>query len=107
MRYGNPSIESAINSLEKHGVNRLLVLPMYPQYSATTTASSFDAIFKVHAQKRNPPALRMVKNYHDHPAYIAALTQQVKDFWEIHGRPDFQQGDKLVLSFHGFRKELY
>lgn len=104
MRYGNPSIESVMDQLEQEGVNRLLVLPLYPQFSATTTASSFDAIFKVQAQKRNPPALRMIKNYHDHPAYIVALAQQVKDFWSIHGSPQFQNGDKLVLSFHGVPK---
>ncbi len=104
MRYGNPSIEKAMNDLESEGVNRLLVLPLYPQYSATTTASSFDAVFQVHAQKRNPPALRMVKNYHDHPAYIAALVQQVQEYWAVHGVPDFKNGDKLVMSFHGVPK---
>jgi ferrochelatase len=104
MRYGNPSIENVMNDLESEGVNRLLVLPLYPQYSATTTASSFDAVFQVHARKRNPPALRMVKNYHDHPAYIAALVKQVQDYWAIHGTPDFKNGDKFVMSFHGVPK---
>ncbi len=104
MRYGNPSIEKVMNELENEGVNRLLVLPLYPQYSATTTASSFDAVFEVHSKKRNPPALRMVKNYHDHPAYIASLVKQVQDFWVIHGTPDFKNGDKLVMSFHGVPK---
>jgi len=104
MRYGNPSIEKVMNELENEGVNRLLVLPLYPQYSATTTASSFDAVFAVHSKKRNPPALRMVKNYHDHPAYIAALVKQVQDYWAIHGTPDFKNGDKFVMSFHGVPK---
>ena len=104
MRYGNPSIEKVMNELENEGVNRLLVLPLYPQYSATTTASSFDAVFEVHAKKRNPPALRMVKNYHDHPAYIGSLVKQVQDYWVAHGKPDFKNGDKLVMSFHGVPK---
>jgi ferrochelatase len=104
MRYGNPSIEKVMNELENEGVNRLLVLPLYPQYSATTTASSFDAVFEVHSKKRNPPALRMVKNYHDHPAYIASLVKQVQDYWGVHGTPDFKNGDKFVMSFHGVPK---
>ena len=104
MRYGNPSIEKVMNELESDGVNRLLVLPLYPQYSATTTASSFDAVFEVHSRKRNPPALRMVKNYHDHPAYIKSLAARVQAYWDVHGVPDFKNGDKFVMSFHGVPK---
>lgn len=101
MRYGQPSIESALAKLEEQGVDRLLVLPLYPQYSATTTASSFDEIFRVMGKQRNQFALRMVKHYHDHPAYIESLKQQVLAYWDKNGRPNFEGGDKFVMSFHG------
>lgn len=94
MRYGNPSIASTLDRL-KH-CERILVLPLYPQYSASTTGSSMDAVFRELSRMRNAPALRMVKHYHDHPSYIAALAQSVRDYWMQNGRPD-----KLLISFHG------
>jgi len=104
MRYGNPSIESALERLREKGVERLLVLPLYPQYSATTTASTFDEIFRVLSGWRNQPELRLVKHYHDHEAYITALKNQIEGYWASHGRPDFEAGDRLLLSFHGVPK---
>ena len=104
MRYGNPSIESAMKKLQSDGVERLLVLPMYPQYSATTSASSFDEIFRILKTWRNQPEIRVVKHYHDHPAYIRALKLQVERYWDAHGRPDFSQGHKVLFSFHGVPK---
>ena len=99
MRYGNPSIGKALRGLRETGCDRILVLPMYPQYSMSTTASVFDAVFSGIASLRNVPALRLVKHYHDHPAYIAALAKSVGDYWMTNGRPD-----KLVMSFHGVPK---
>jgi ferrochelatase len=96
MRYGRPSIESSVLALREQGCDRILVLPLYPQYSASATASVFDAVSRILVRMRNLPALRFVKHFHDHPAYIAALARQVNDYWMAHGRPD-----KLVLSFHG------
>ncbi|MGI4848797.1 MAG: ferrochelatase [Janthinobacterium lividum] len=96
MRYGAPSVASVLDKLRQDGVDRILVLPAYPQYSATTTASIFDAVFGHYARVRNVPELRLIKHYHDHPAYIDALAQSVRAFWSRHGR-----GDKLLLSFHG------
>lgn len=104
MRYGQPSIEWAMKRLEQQGVDRLLVLPLYPQYSATTTASTFDEIFRVMKTWRNQPALRLIKHYHDHPAYIQALKQHVEQYWAIHGRPDFENGERMMMSFHGVPK---
>jgi ferrochelatase len=104
MRYGNPSLESTLERMRDAGMERLLVLPLYPQYSATTTASTFDEIFRVLASWRNQPELRIVKHYHDHPAYIGALKQQVESYWAQHGRPNFDGGDKLLFSFHGVPK---
>ena len=96
MRYGSPSIESAILELRKQHCDRILVLPRYPQYSASTTASVFDAVAATLRRLRNQPALRFVRHFHDHPAYIAAAARQISEYWMTNGRPD-----RLVLSFHG------
>jgi ferrochelatase len=77
MRYGRPSTQEVMENLKERGMERLLLLPLYPQYSATTTASSFDEVFRVLGTWRNQPELRIVKHYHDNPAYIAALADKV------------------------------
>jgi ferrochelatase len=99
MRYGNPSIPSALEQLKAEGCDRILVLPAYPQYSGTTTASVFDALFWHLTRIRNAPELRMIKHYHDDDGYVAALAESVRAHWAQHGRPD-----KLVMSFHGVPK---
>ena len=104
MRYGEPSTQSVLEGLKAQGMERLLLLPLYPQYSATTTASSFDEVFRVLKSWRDQPELRLVKHYHDNPAYIAALRDQVLISWDQDGRPDFSRGDRFVMSFHGLPK---
>ena len=104
MRYGKPSAQEALESLKAQGMERLLLLPLYPQYSATTTASSFDEVFRVLSTWRDQPELRLVKHYHDNPAYIAALREQVLNSWDKDGYPDFAKGDRFVMSFHGLPK---
>lgn len=96
MRYGEPSVAAALERLESAGCERLLVLPLYPQYAASTTASVLDRVSSLLAGTRNPPTLRVVDDFHDHPAYIRALGDLVRDFWRANGRPDV-----LVMSFHG------
>jgi ferrochelatase len=96
MRYGNPSISSALERLRQSGCERILVLPLYPQYAASTTGSAFDAVFAAVRALRRAPALRTVEAYHDDPGYVGALVQSINDYWTRDGRPD-----KLVLSFHG------
>ncbi len=96
MRYGNPSIPSVLAQLREQGCTRILALPLYPQYSASTTATAFDALFAVLAHTRNMPEIRTLRSFHDHPAYIAALAANIEDYWTSHGRPA-----KLVMSFHG------
>jgi len=96
MRYGNPSIAGALERLREGGAQRVLVLPLYPQYSASTTASAQDAVFAAMRTMRRAPTLRMVEPYHDDPGYVGALAQSVNDYWVKNGRPN-----KLVLSFHG------
>ncbi len=99
MRYGNPSINSVMDRMMNDGVNRLLVLPMYPQYSAATSASTFDAIAADFTQRRWIPELRFITQYHTHPAYIAAIAQSIQSHWETHDRVDL-----LMFSYHGVPK---
>jgi len=96
MRYGNPSLPTTLDQLRAEGVTRVLVLPMYPQYAAATTASISDKVLQWATQTRRMPELRFVAEYHDDPAYIAALAHQLRTHWAANGR-----GDQLVLSFHG------
>ncbi len=96
MRYGRPTIADAMAKLKAAGCDRVLVLPLYPQYAASTTASALDAVFAAASQMRAMPALRVVAPYHDDPAYIRAVAQSINDYWVKNGRPN-----KLVLSFHG------
>jgi len=102
MRYGNPSIKSALETLRAAHVQRLIVLPLYPQYSATTVASTFDAIAKVFKQWRWLPALRFNTDYHDHPAYIKSLADSVRRYWQQQGEPE-----KILFSFHGIPKRMF
>jgi ferrochelatase len=99
MRYGEPSIASGLAELRDRGARRLLVLPLYPQYSATTTASVFDAVTTELQRWRWLPELRLVNHYHDEPDYIAALADSVRRFQRQHGEPD-----RLLMSFHGVPK---
>jgi protoporphyrin/coproporphyrin ferrochelatase len=99
MRYGNPSVPDVLRDLKTAGCERLLVIPLYPQYSGTTTASVYDAVFAHYEKVRNLPELRLVKNYHDDSGYIHALKNTVLAHWEKHGRPE-----KLIMSFHGVPK---
>ena len=99
MRYGNPSIASVLGELKAAGATRVLVLPLYPQYSGTTTASICDAVFDWSKNIRSLPEFRFVQRYHDDPGYIGALAKRVNDHWAAHGRPD-----KFVMSFHGVPK---
>ena len=102
MRYGEPSIPSMLRKLRANNADRILVLPMYPQYSATTTATVFDAVADELKTMRNVPEIRWVKNFHDLAGYIAALKKSVLDHWSQFGR--LAKGDKLVISFHGVPK---
>ena len=99
MSYGNPSMQSAIESLKAQHCDRILVFPLYPQYAASSTASAMDAVWRVLLKMRNMPSIRTIRSYHDHPAYIAALAQSVQKHWQINGKPT-----KLVMSFHGVPK---
>jgi ferrochelatase len=99
MRYGAPALGAAIERLRSAACERILVLPLYPQYAASTTASAFDAIGRHFRRVRRVPGLRFVDAFHDDPGYIKALARNLHDDWMRNGRPDH-----LVLSFHGLPK---
>lgn len=102
MRYGKPSVAGGLRSLRDAGARRLLVLPLYPQYSATTTASVMDAVWNELQQWRWLPELRSIHHYHDDPAYIAALAASVREHQAGHG-----EADHLLLSFHGIPQDYF
>jgi len=96
MRYGKPTIADAMDRLKAAGCERILVVPLFPQYSASATAAALDAVF-AHAQReRRMPGLRTIDCFHDDPGYVRALARTVNDYWTRHGRPD-----RFVMSFHG------
>ena len=96
MRYGNPSLADTLERMVADGVERLLVVPLYPQYSATTTASVFDGVANALAKIRRVPELQFIRGYHTDPAYVEALAASVRGHWQTSGRSDL-----LIFSFHG------
>jgi ferrochelatase len=101
MSYGNPSIRDALERLRRDNVQRLLVLPMYPQYSATTTASIFERVTAELARWRWIPELRIVNQYWEEDAYIAAIADSIEAHWQQHGRKH------LLFSFHSIPKRYF
>jgi ferrochelatase len=100
MSYGEPSLTSALDKLHAENSRRLVVLPLYPQYSGTTTGSVFDAVTTALSRRRWVPELRFINHYHDSPGYIAAQAQNIRDDWDKNGR-----GNKLIFSFHGVPRQ--
>ena len=96
MRYGSPSIPTTLSRVKAAGATRILLLPLYPQYSSSTTATAFDAAFAWAATTRNQPELRTVRSFCDDPGYIDALAASVREHQAEHGKPQ-----KLLMSFHG------
>ncbi len=96
MRYGSPSIPERLTQLKAAGAKRILMLPLYPQYAGSTTATAVDEAAAWLMRTRNQPELRYVRDFADHPGYIAALAASIQAHWQEHGRPD-----KLLMSFHG------
>ncbi|MBL8443167.1 MAG: ferrochelatase [Zoogloeaceae bacterium] len=101
MRYGAPSVADVLNRLRQKGCTRILVVPLYPQYAASTTASVVDAVADCLVHWRNLPELRYIRNFHDDPGYIAAMAQNVRDHWTRNGA-----AEKLIMSFHGVPRRL-
>ncbi len=96
MRYGHPRVADTVAAMQRDGAGRLLVLPLYPQYSATSSGSVADAVADALTRLRWAPELQLLGDYHDHPGYIDALAASVREHWQQQGR-----GDHLLMSFHG------
>ena len=100
MSYGRPSISSALDELHEYNARRIVVLPLYPQYSGTTTGSVFDDVTRALSRRRWVPELRFINHYHDAPGYIGALAASIREYWERNGR-----GDKVLISLHGVPRD--
>jgi ferrochelatase len=101
MRYGKPSIATALKELRERECDRILVMPMYPQYAQSTTASTTDALTRALKRWKPAPAVKVIDDFHDHPAYAKAIAKNVNEYWLKTGRPD-----RLVMSFHGIPKAV-
>ncbi|MBB5019858.1 ferrochelatase [Chitinivorax tropicus] len=99
MRYGQPAIATELAKLKEKGCERILLVPLYPQYAASSTGSALDACFRTLLATRNQPEIRTIKHFHDAPGYIESLANSVRRYWAEHGQPS-----KLVMSFHGIPK---
>jgi protoporphyrin/coproporphyrin ferrochelatase len=100
MRYGAPSIPEVLAKFREQNVHQILILPLYPQYSATTTATCIDKIMEVFKTYPAMPSIHTINRYHDHPEYIKAIASQIQSSWQANGQPDFSTS-KLLFSFHG------
>ncbi len=102
MTYGSPGVEQALEELKKQGVRRIVALPLYPQYSATSTAAALDAVFRVLMAERWMPEVRTINSYHDEPAYVECLARSLEQHWQSSGR-----GDHLLISFHSIPRQYF
>ncbi|WP_321322833.1 ferrochelatase [Thiomicrorhabdus sp.] len=102
MRYGNPSIASALQNLQAKGCQKILVLPLYPQYAGATTASTFDAVNEELKDWRWVPDIRTISQYYRHPGYIEALANSITEYQAAHGKPEL-----LVMSYHGIPQRYW
>ena len=102
MRYGRPSIKEKLEKMRQNNVQRILILPLFPQYSATTTATIYDAVFDELRRWRWSPELRTITGYHDHPTYIEGLAAGIEHYWHENGR-----SDRLLYSFHGIPQNYF
>lgn len=99
MTYGKPSLDSVVYRLRREGYQSFLVFPLYPQYSATTTAAIYDQVAQIYRNSRDVPDISLVHDYYRHPLYIRALANSVRELWDREG-----PADRLLLSFHGIPK---
>ncbi len=102
LRYGEPSIAAGLRALEAAGARALVIFPLFPQYSATTTATTFDAVFDELKRRRWMPGLHTIQHYHDHPGYIEALARSVEEHWAQHGR-----AERMLFSYHGIPRAYF
>ena len=102
MTYGNPSVADALHALKAEGVGNLLVIPLYPQYAASSTGAALDKVFAQLQLQRNQMSLRTISRFYSDPGYINAMKRHIENHWAAHGR-----GQKLMLSFHGIPQKSH
>lgn len=101
MRYGQPALMAKLQQFQQQGLSDIVIVPLYPQYSSTTTATVFDVVGKAYLSWRYQPSLRFISDFHRHPAYIQAVADSVREYWQQHG-----QSQLLMMSFHGLPAKL-
>ena len=101
MRYGEPSIHKALDRFRQSGAGRLIVLPLYPQFSASTTSSIYDAVEQALTAMEWQPEIQRIEQYHDQPAWIEAVAASIRAYREMHGK-----AEKLIFSMHGLPQAL-
>ncbi len=101
MRYGKPTIKAQLTSIQKAGIDEIIIVPLYPQYSSTTTASVYDAVIEEINQWRHIPSIKFISDYHQHDLYIQAIADSIEQSWAVNGRLDM-----LLMSFHGLPEQL-
>ncbi|MFC6632139.1 ferrochelatase [Microbulbifer taiwanensis] len=97
--YGRPNLETVIDGLRRQGFESFIVFPLYPQYSATTSAAIYDQVAQIYRRSRDIPDISVIRDYYRHPAYIRALANSVREHWQKRGA-----AEKLLMSFHGIPK---
>ncbi len=102
MRYGNPSMQVALEALREKNCRKIIVLPLYPQYSGSTSGSTFDALTDILKSWRRVPELHVIDGYHDHEGYISALASSIRKHWAEH-----EKAEKLIFSFHGIPERYF
>ena len=107
MRYGQPSLESVLDELYSQGHRRVLLIPTYPQYAASTTATVTDALSHYLLSRRDQLEVRTIRSFPTEPAYIEALARSIEDTWAERGHPNFAAGDKLIASFHSIPQKMH
>lgn len=106
MRYQNPSVESVITQMIADGIEHFVILPMYPQYSTTTTLTAIEEVERCIKRHAAGSKMTVVKDYHDHPQYIEQIAHSIQAHWAQVGQPNWAAGDKLLMSFHGIPEAL-
>ncbi|PWF27233.1 ferrochelatase [Ancrocorticia populi] len=107
MRYGKPSVQSELSRLHADGYRKVLVVPLYPQYAASSAGTVVDEVARWILGARDQLEIRTVRSFPEAPAYIDALVGAIESSWQENGRPDFAGGDKLITSFHGIPKAMH
>ncbi len=107
MRYGKPALRNELTRLYERGYRRVLVIPLYPQYAACSAGTVFDEVYRWGLKSRDQLEIRTIRSFPTDAGYLNALSSALTDHWENVGRPDFESGDRVVLSYHGIPQAMH